>query len=112
MTLEFQEKCQKKLSEYRVWSKGRSFLACKLVQYVGVELAGVIDVSIDEVEPQIEGLLGEGFYVDWADHNNFIYLMVWEYSGPEPDWNKVFAEQSLVNVEALLRAADFDKFSS
>ena len=54
------------------------------------------------------GQRGEGFYVDWTEHENRLYLRVWEFGGPEPEWSKVFAEVPLADVDELMRRAGFD----
>ena len=51
---------------FRRWAQGRDVSVCRLVQYVGVDLLGAIDVPLGEVESQIEGLVCEGFLVAWA----------------------------------------------
>jgi hypothetical protein len=48
----------------------------------------------------------EGFQVDWSERQQRVYLRVWEFGGPEPEWPKVFAEQPLVDVAALLRGIE------
>jgi hypothetical protein len=45
----------------------------------------------------------EGFYVDWAAHERRIFLRVWEFGGPEPEWSTVFAERPLADIDAVLR---------
>ena len=61
-------------------------------------MIGALDVPLGEMESQIQGLLGEGFHVAWADHHDLVYLRVWEYPGPEPAWLNVFSEKSLADV--------------
>ena len=46
--------------------------------------------AVLDVEARIEGLVCEGFYVDWAEHESRLFLRVWEFGGPEPDWPSVF----------------------
>lgn len=95
----FQTKLDNKLSAYRAWSAGRKLSHCRLVQYCGVDLVGALDVPLGAVETRITGLVCEGFYVDWTEHNGRLYLRVWEYDGPEPNWTNVFAEKPLVRVD-------------
>ncbi len=60
----------------------------------------------NNVEQEIEGLISEGYYVEWAAHRKKLYLRVWEFDGPEPYWPKVFAEQPLVDIDELLRGIE------
>lgn len=61
-----------------------------------------------EVEPSVEGLVCEGFNVDWVEHCGRLYIRVWEFGGPEPAWGKVLAEQPLADIAELLREAGHD----
>lgn len=106
---DFAERLQGKLAAYRSWAQENPAAACRLVHYVGID-CNAIDVTLDEIELQIEGCLAEGFQVDWAVRNERIYLRVWE--DPEPDWEFVFQERSLpiydsdgneVSLDDLLR---------
>ena len=99
MNFEFQTKLDDKIKEFRFWVDGRSVAVARLVQYSGIEFLGAIDVAPKELEEQIVGLQCEGFYVDWAEHNERIYLRVWEYPGPEPNWELVFEEKDLMDVQ-------------
>lgn len=99
----FRSGLQTKLAGYDRWSCGRFFHGCRLIQYCGVEMVGAVDVPLAEVKSQIEGLVCEGFRVDWAEHKDKLYLRVWESDGPEPDWSKVVAEQPLADINELLR---------
>jgi hypothetical protein len=84
-----------RLSEYRRWAPQQHFDGCRLVQYASIDLVGTLDVPVAGIESQIEGLLAEGFHVDWAIHQGRLYLRVWEQPGPCPDWGHVFAERSV-----------------
>lgn len=103
MNDDFHSKLESKLSAFREWSAGRKLSGCRLVHYCGVDLVGAQDVPPDEIESRLQGLVCEGFYVDWAEHNSRLYLRVWEFGGPEPDWAKVIAEQPLMDIDELLR---------
>ena len=92
-----------KVMAFHEWSHERPFRSARIVQYCGVDLVGACDVPIKEVVSRIEGLLCEGFYVDWYEQDERLYLRVWEFGGPEPDWSKVIAEKPLVEVDDLLR---------
>lgn len=103
----FRAKLNAKLAAYRNWFGGRSVHSCRLVHYCGVTCVAKT-LPLEEVEREIEGLVCEGFYVDWAEHDARLFLRVWEFGGPEPEWAKVFAEEPLADVDALLRQAGFD----
>ena len=93
----FLAKLNAKLEAYREWRAGRDVQAARLVQYCGVELVGALDIPVGDVESRIEGLVCEGFYVDWAEHERRLIVRVWEFDGPEPDWPSVWAERALQN---------------
>lgn len=86
------------VASYRTWCQDRQFQNCRLVQYCGPDMIGAIDVPVAQIEAQIEGLLAEGFDVDWGSNGNQLYLRVWEFGGAEPDWQSVYAERSLQNA--------------
>ena len=67
-----------------------------------------LDLPLGEVESQIVGLVCEGFRVDWAEHGRRLHLRVWEGGGPEPPWPKVFAEEHLTDIDAILRESGGD----
>jgi hypothetical protein len=92
----FRSELNSRLESFRVWAASRSFSGCRLVHYCGADLVGAKDVPSPEVVVQIEELICEGFFVDWSDNNDRLYLRVWEFGGPEPDWAHVFAEKSLL----------------
>lgn len=104
----FRAKLRSKLADYRAWSSGRAFADCRLVHYCGVDLVGAQAVPMAEVEPRIEGLVCEGFYVEWAENGGRLFLRVWEFGGPEPAWSKVFAEEPLADTAELLRGIGQD----
>jgi hypothetical protein len=95
---DFRARLDAKLDTYREWFAKRKISNCRLVQFCGVEMIGALDIPLSEIQDRIEGLLCEGFYVDWAEDRGRLYLRVWEYGGPEPDWPNVFREESLTNL--------------
>jgi hypothetical protein len=101
----YKAKIESKIAEFRDWSSEQTFSECRLIQYCGVDLVHAISVPLTQVEQQIEGLLSEAFYVDWEASEGRLYLKVWEFEGPEPDWPMVFAERPLADVDAVLRKA-------
>lgn len=94
---DFAERLQAKLMAYRTWAQKNCFLGCRLVHYTGIT-CGAIDVPLSEIEVQIEGCLAEGFHVDWATHDERLYLRIWE--APEPDWEYVFQERPIPTFDA------------
>ncbi|PSB56562.1 hypothetical protein [Chamaesiphon polymorphus] len=106
MNSEFQAKIDDRLKAYRSWAHGRSVTIGRLVQYSGVEFLGAIDIAQEKLEEQIFDLECEGFDVDWSEHNEKIYLRVWEYPGPEPSWDLVFEEKDLMDMQAIFHESD------
>ncbi len=106
MTEAFRSKLQAKLADYRVWSARRKLTGCRLVHYCGIDLAGSQDLPLAEAEARISGLICEGFRVDWKEHEGRLFLRVWEFGGPEPDWPKVLAEQPLADAAQGLRRVE------
>jgi hypothetical protein len=101
----FRAKLESKLDAFHQWAQGRDLSSCRLVQYLGVEMLGAIDVPLGEVESRIEALVCEGFYVDWTQDGSRLRLRAWESDGPEPPWSKVLAEEHLAEIDAILREA-------
>ena len=84
---------QDTLDRFRDWVGGRwPKPKCRVVQYWDPDVPTAFDVKLGEIDAQIEGLVGEGFRVDWAEHDGKIYLLVWQNPNPKPDWPQVFAE--------------------
>lgn len=108
MDEESRAKLDAKLAEFRSWSLGRGLTSCRQVHYCGVDLVGVKSLPLLEVESEIQSLACEGFYVDWREFEDCLYLRVWEFGGPEPQWSKVFAEVPLADVDELLRQIGID----
>ena len=107
MTPEFIEKLKLKKEFYDSWAKGKSFSSSRLVHYCGVDSPNCIDVHIDDIWAQIEGCLAEGFLVNWSENNNVVYICVQEPDCPIPSWGKVYAEEAIENVDAILKNAAF-----
>jgi hypothetical protein len=108
MTPKFSAKVSMKLQAFQAYAEGHAFTSCRLVHYIGVDRPNAVDLPLDEVEKQIAGCLAEGFVVDWSHTEGRLYLCVQEPGCPIPPWDKVMAEQALVDVDALLREAGFD----
>lgn len=82
--------------------------SARVVRYAGPECIGGFDVAPGEIGAQIRDWVREGFRVEWSLKKCRIYVGVFE-SWDEPlEWEKVFAEESFVNIEAILREAGFD----
>jgi|SRR5581483_3910623 len=103
----FRAKLASQLHAFRAWAEGRDLRSGRLVQYLGVEVQGAIDVPVAEAESQIAGLIREGLRVDWAQSGQRLYLRVWGGDGPEPPWPSVFAEEHLADIDSILRDAGF-----
>lgn len=97
-----------KLDEYARWCASRHLTSCRLVHYVGVDSPNAIDVPLSQVRNQIEGCLREGLMVAWGQRDSCVYLAIQEPGCPMPSWEKVWKEEALVDVEALVREAGFD----
>ena len=65
---------ESRLTAFRDWARGRDLSACRLVQYLGVERIGALDVPLGEVETQVTGLVCEGFRIDWTQQGSRLYL--------------------------------------
>jgi hypothetical protein len=85
-----------KVEKFKQWYKNKLLPKGRLIQYCGRERAGAFDFPVEEAEREIEGLLAEAFYVDWSERQNQLYLKVWEFGGPEPSWENVYAEVKLL----------------
>jgi len=96
-----------KLAEFNAWFKPKEIISCRLVQFCGNDLVGAIDVSLDEIELQISGLISEGFYVHWKVKAKVLYFKVFEYGGPEPTWENAFSETALIDINEILKKAGF-----
>jgi hypothetical protein len=95
MSSEFRERMDTTLRAYGEWAATRHRLPCRLVSYCGVECAGGIEVPPDEVEAEIIGAICEGMGIDWSEHQDRLYLVVWEPEGLPWTWQAVFDEQHL-----------------
>ena len=79
----------------------------RLVQYRGADSLEAVDVGLDELETEVAASVREGSRVDWVCRNERLYLRVSDADGPAPSWERVFAEEDLADVKALLRDAGF-----
>jgi hypothetical protein len=85
----FHVKVQMKLSDYREWSTARTFSGCRFLRYSRLNLVEARDIPVAEVERQVEGLMYRGFQVDWTEHQGRLFLRVWAFGDPGPDWANV-----------------------
>jgi hypothetical protein len=95
---DFESKLAAKLAAFEAWARGRHLRRIRLVQYCGNVMIGAVSVAPQDALAQIRGLLSEGFHVDWSEHAGRVYLRVWEFDGPEPEWHKVYGEASLAEL--------------
>lgn len=99
------KKALRKLAFYDFFSEHTDSSSVRLVHYVGANAPNAKDVPLSEVCEEVENCIDEGFYVDWCRRSGQLTILVQEPDGPIPPWDKVFAEQPLVDVDALLREA-------
>jgi hypothetical protein len=77
------------------------------VHYIGVAAPNAKDVPLNEIEVEIVGCLEEGLLVGWETKARRLYLSVQEPDCPLPAWEKVFREEAMEDVDAILRTAGF-----
>lgn len=94
---------EQKLLEFAAYLKCVRVDSCRLVHYCGVDRPNAIDVPLSDVESQVVGCVDEGFMVQWLADGNRLYIAVQEPGCPMPPWEKVFAEDPLVDVDELLK---------
>ncbi|NIA55726.1 hypothetical protein HAV22_18995 [Massilia sp. TW-1] len=105
---EFLAKLKQRLTEYRN-SVGTCLpQRCRMVQYAGADKPNGLDIAPAQIEYEISFALAEGFVVDWLLENSVLYICTQEPGCPAPPWDKVKAEEALIDVDALLRKAGFD----
>lgn len=102
---EFSIRSNERINAYRRFASEATFVACRLVHYAGNNEPNSVDVSPNEVESEILDCLAEGFYVDWLCVHEKLYVCVQEPDCPIPPWEKVIAEEALVDVDAILKQA-------
>lgn len=107
MTSEFRARLDAQIAAFRAFAAQREFSSCRLVHYIGVDTPNAKDVPLNDVEAEILGCLEEGLLVGWETNAGRLYLSVQEPDCPLPPWDKVFAEEALKDVGAILRAAGF-----
>ena len=105
VTPEFAAKLDTALAAYRAYAADRQTTSCRLVHYIGAGRPNVIDVAVGEIEGRIFGCLAEGFAIGWFAEGDRTYVWVQEPDGPMPSRDKVVAEEALVDIDGLLKAA-------
>jgi len=93
------------LSRYRATVGDGVPARCRLVHYVGADRPYGLDVPPERIEHEIASGLAQGFVVDWLFERPMLWLCMQEPGCPLPPWEKVKAEEALVDVDALLRDA-------
>ncbi len=89
-----QTKAEQRLQEFREWSRQHRFVRCRLVHYCGPEVAGAVDVPLDEIEGNIRGFVEEGFGADWALKDmDCLVLVCWESWKLPLEWDCIFGER-------------------
>lgn len=67
---------RRRLREFRDWSERLTLSGYRLATaYPEIENLHVYEISRTEAEDRIEGYLCEGFFVDWAEHDGYLYLL-------------------------------------
>jgi hypothetical protein len=79
--------------------------AARLMQFRGADFLGASDVAFDAIEDQVSASVRSGLSVDWIYRSGILYLRASEPGGPVPSWERVFAQEDLADVRALLGAA-------
>lgn len=106
-TPEFLAKLEGKLADYRNTVGTYVPERCRLVQYVGAGEPYGLNINSDEIEHEISFHLAEGLIVEWLFETPVLYICTQEPGCPVPPWDKVKAEEALIDVDALLRNAGF-----
>lgn len=78
----------------------------RLVEFSRAQILEATDVPLQDVEGRVTLFVCKGLLVDWVYRNQLLYLRASERSGPVPSWERVFAEEDLADVKAILRATD------
>jgi hypothetical protein len=86
-------------------------IGARLVQYRGPDLLRTEDLKVEDLEPQLAACVREGLSVDWLYRSGLLYLRVFDSGVAAPSWERLFAEQELSAVQAILRDAGFDSDS-
>ena len=101
----FRAQLEQALSRYRATVGDCAPVRCRLVQYAGADTPHGLDIRPERVEHEIASALAEGFVVDWLFERPMLWLCMQEPGCPLPPWDKVKAEEALIDVGALLRDA-------
>lgn len=78
----------------------------RLFRYRGPDLAAAVDVLLENLEAEVAACIADGFGVDWICRNDLLYLRVVEADALPPSWERVFAQQDMADVTAILRGAE------
>jgi len=79
------------------------------VQYTGTGKPNGFDLTPEQIENEISFSLAAGLIVDWLFEDSVFYLCTQEPDCPVPPWDKVKAEEALIDVDALLRGAGLEE---
>jgi hypothetical protein len=109
LTPEFLAKLERTLTEYRNMAGACPPEQCRLVQYTGAGKPNGFDLSPGQIEDEISFSLAAGLIVDWLFENSVLYLCTQEPDCHVPPWDKVKAEEALIEVDALLRDAGLEE---
>ena len=111
VTPEFERKLKQTLNAFEAFARGRPLARGRLVLYAGVNKPNVRDLSPTDFRKAIAEWLGQGYVVGWHCRDDCLYLYAQEPGCPVPAPEKLFAEEELADVSAILRAAGFGNAS-
>lgn len=107
VTPEFERKLQRALGEFDAFLRGCTVTRGRFLLYAGVNKPNVWDLDPSEFHAALAEWLAEGYVVGWESNGGCLYLYAQEPGCPIPSAEKLFAEEELADVEAILRAAGF-----
>ena len=77
-------------------------LGARVFRYGDADLLDTIDIAVADVDGVIAASMADGLAVDWVYRNALLYLRVFEADRQPPSWERVFAQQDLADVRAIL----------
>jgi hypothetical protein len=110
-TPEFERKLQQTLDAFEEFARGRALARGRFVLYAGVNKPNACDLRPADFHKAIAEWLGQGYVVGWQCCDDCLYLYAQEPGCPIPAPDKLFAEEELADVSAILRAAGFGNAS-
>lgn len=87
--------------------EGRSLSRGRFLLYAGVNKPNASNLEPSDFRAAIAERLGQGYAVGWECNGECLYLYAQEPGCPLPSPDKLFSEEELADVEAILKAAGF-----